>query len=54
MSIAAETPIAPLDTLAAELERTLKLRTPPIGMKLFESPDAFTAIPNLSQGRQWK
>ena len=47
MSIAAETPIAPLDTLAAELERTLKLRTPPIGMKLFESPDAFTAIPKL-------
>jgi uncharacterized protein (DUF169 family) len=33
--------------LAADLERLLKLRSIPIGMKLFESVDAMQAIPKL-------
>ncbi len=36
-----------LADLAERLEHTLKLRTPPIGMKLFESADALAAIPKL-------
>ena len=42
-------PAAALDLaqLAAELERTLKLRTPPIGMKAFESAETLKAIPRL-------
>ena len=36
-----------LAALAQDLERTLKLRTPPIGMKLFESAGALAAIPRL-------
>ena len=41
------TPTLNLVELAAALERTLKLRTPPIGMKLFESAQALQAIPRL-------
>ncbi len=37
----------PLEALASELQRVLKLRTPPIGMKLLESPEQFSAIPKL-------
>ena len=36
-----------LARLASELEQVLKLRTPPIGMKLFESEGALAAIPKL-------
>lgn len=36
-----------LATLASELERTLKLRNPPIGMKLFESAETLKQIPRL-------
>lgn len=37
----------PLVDLAQQLEQVLKLRVPPIGMRLFESTDALTAIPRL-------
>ncbi len=37
----------PLVNLAQQLEQVLKLRVPPIGMRLFESTDALTAIPRL-------
>ena len=36
-----------LVTLAADLERMLKLRTPPIGMKLLESAETLRQIPKL-------
>ncbi len=36
-----------LPDLARQLEHTLKLRVPPIGMKLFESTDVFQSIPKL-------
>ena len=36
-----------LVTLAADLERMLKLRTPPIGMKLLESAEPLRQIPKL-------
>ena len=36
-----------LATLAQALEHTLKLRVPPIGMRLFESLDVLDAIPRL-------
>ena len=36
-----------LVTLAADLERMLKLRTPPIGMKLLESAETLQQIPKL-------
>ena len=42
---AAATP--PLGALASALEAMLKLRVPPIGMRLFESVDALAAIPKL-------
>lgn len=38
---------ADLAALASDLERMLKLRTPPIGMKLCESVEIFDAIPRL-------
>ena len=43
----AAAPAGELPALTEELERTLKLRTPPIGMKLLESTDALAAIPKL-------
>ncbi len=36
-----------LSSLASALESTLKLRTPPIGMKLFASADTLGSIPKL-------
>ncbi|HOV17965.1 MAG TPA: DUF169 domain-containing protein, partial [Ottowia sp.] len=36
-----------LAALTQQLEHTLKLRVPPIGMRLFESTDALGAIPKL-------
>ena len=36
-----------LADLAAELEGMLRLRTPPIGMKLFETQEGMAAIPKL-------
>lgn len=38
---------APLADLAGQLEQTLKLRVPPIGMKLFESAEVLQSIPRL-------
>jgi len=38
---------APLAALAQQLEHTLKLRVPPIGMRLFESADVLGTIPRL-------
>jgi uncharacterized protein (DUF169 family) len=38
---------AKLSDIAAELERVLKLRAIPIGMKLFESVEAMAAIPKI-------
>lgn len=46
MPIETPTP-ADLPALATGLEQTLKLRVPPIGMKLFESAEALAAIPKL-------
>jgi uncharacterized protein (DUF169 family) len=37
----------PLPELASELEAVLKLRVPPIGMKLFESVDEMESIPKV-------
>jgi len=36
-----------LADLSAELERLLRLRSNPIGMKLFESVDAMAAVPRI-------
>jgi uncharacterized protein (DUF169 family) len=41
------TDTAKLSDIAAELERVLKLRAIPIGMKLFESVEAMAAIPKI-------
>ena len=47
MTASANNDPADLASLGQQLEQVLKLRVPPIGMRLFESNDVLTAIPKL-------
>ena len=51
MTASANNDPADLASLGQQLEQVLKLRVPPIGMRLFESNDVLTAIPKLRRPR---